>query len=74
MEKWPLMNKNKVEDSQVYIPVGSFIKFEDGKIKLLAQKVWGIEPCRTYRWCWAFCSSYLITGIPYPLTTGYLNA
>jgi len=39
MEKWPLMNKNKVEDSQVYIPVGSFIKFEDGKIKLLAQKV-----------------------------------
>ncbi len=26
MESWPLMNKNKVEDSQVYLPVEDFIK------------------------------------------------
>jgi len=39
MERWPLMNKNKVEDSQVYIPVGESTQFEDEKVKLLAQKV-----------------------------------
>jgi len=33
------MNKNKVEDSQVYIPVGEFTLFEDEKVKILAQKV-----------------------------------
>jgi histone-lysine N-methyltransferase SETD2 len=39
METWPLMNKNKVEDSQVHIPVEGFSKLEDERVKLLAQKV-----------------------------------
>jgi histone-lysine N-methyltransferase SETD2 len=39
METWPLMNKNKVEDSQVFLPVEEFSKLEDERIKSLAQKV-----------------------------------
>ncbi|KAJ3572195.1 hypothetical protein NP233_g3246 [Leucocoprinus birnbaumii] len=39
MERWPLMNKNKVEDSQVYLPVEEFTKLEDEKTRLLAQKL-----------------------------------
>ncbi|KAF9451333.1 hypothetical protein P691DRAFT_663480 [Macrolepiota fuliginosa MF-IS2] len=39
MEKWPLMNKNKVEDSQVWLPVEEFTKLEDEKVKILAQKL-----------------------------------
>lgn len=40
------MNKNKVEDSQVYLPVEEFTKLEDDRVKSLAQKVGSInKPC-----------------------------
>ncbi|KXN83993.1 Histone-lysine N-methyltransferase, H3 lysine-36 specific [Leucoagaricus sp. SymC.cos] len=39
MDTWPLMNKNKVEDSQVYLPVEEFVKLEDERAKSLAQKL-----------------------------------
>lgn len=39
METWPLMNKNKVEDSQVYLPVEEFAQLEDERVKTAAQKV-----------------------------------
>lgn len=39
LETWPLMNKNKVEDSQIILHVKEFITLEDEKVKKIAQRV-----------------------------------
>lgn len=39
MLTWPLLHKNKVEDSKVHIPVSVFAESEDERIKGLAQQV-----------------------------------
>ncbi|XP_006455768.1 hypothetical protein AGABI2DRAFT_76781 [Agaricus bisporus var. bisporus H97] len=39
LETWPLMNKNKVEDSQIFLPVEEFAMLGDEKIKKIAQRL-----------------------------------
>jgi len=39
MLTWPLLHKNKVEDSKVSIPVSLYAQSEDPVVKALAQKV-----------------------------------
>lgn len=39
LETWPLMNKNKVEDSQIFLPVEEFAMLGDEKVKKIAQRV-----------------------------------
>ncbi|KAF8999768.1 hypothetical protein BDQ17DRAFT_1360339 [Cyathus striatus] len=39
METWPLLNRNKVEDSKVLIPVNACTQLENAMIKNLAQKL-----------------------------------
>jgi hypothetical protein len=39
MDTWPLMNKNKVEDSQIILHVKEFTTLEDEKVKKIAQRV-----------------------------------
>lgn len=39
MTTWPLLNKNKVEDSQVNVSVQKYVNLENDAIKSLAQKV-----------------------------------
>jgi hypothetical protein len=37
MKNWPLLQRNKVEDSKVDVPVGKLAKSEDENIRTLAQ-------------------------------------
>lgn len=39
MLSWPLLHKNKVEDSKVSVPVASYAQSENEVVKALAQKV-----------------------------------
>lgn len=39
MSVWPLLNRNKVEDSKVSVPVRTCAELEDETVKGLAQKV-----------------------------------
>jgi hypothetical protein len=39
MLTWPLLHKNKVEDSKVSVPVGLYAQSENEVVKALAQKV-----------------------------------
>jgi len=39
MTRWPLLNRNKVLDSTVHVPVESCAALENETVKTLAQKV-----------------------------------
>lgn len=39
MTTWPLLNRNKVLDSKVHVPVESFVSLENETVKNLAEKV-----------------------------------
>lgn len=39
MLTWPLLHKNKVEDSKVSVPVSTYAQSENEVVKALAQKV-----------------------------------
>ena len=39
MKTWPLLNRNKVQDSKVHIPVEACAALEEEGIKTLAQSV-----------------------------------
>lgn len=39
MITWPLLHRNKVEDSKVLMPVSSYAESDDEAVKTLAQKV-----------------------------------
>lgn len=39
MKSWPLLNRNKVQDSKVHIPVEACATLEDETVKTLAQAV-----------------------------------
>jgi len=38
MKKWPLVNRNKVLDSKVHVPIESCATLENATVKDLAQK------------------------------------
>lgn len=39
MKTWPLLNRNKVQDSKVHVPVEACAEMENGTVKSLAQAV-----------------------------------
>lgn len=39
MRSWPLINRNKVDDSKVNVPVEALTKSEDEKLRTVAQEV-----------------------------------
>lgn len=39
VRKWPLLTRNKVQDSKVYIPVEGFAESENEQVKAAAQEV-----------------------------------
>jgi hypothetical protein len=41
MTTWPLLNRNKVLDSKVHVPVESFVSLENEAVTNLAEKVSG---------------------------------
>lgn len=53
MKSWPLVNRNKVIDSKVHVPVESCAALENETVKTLAQKVTicmalGMHPSHEY--------------------------
>ena len=46
MSTWPLLNRNKVQDSKVHVPVEACVAHENELVKSLAQKVCCRDRCR----------------------------
>jgi hypothetical protein len=46
MSTWPLLNRNKVQDSKVHVPVEACAAHENEVVKSLAQKVCYRDRCR----------------------------
>lgn len=70
MLTWPLLHRNKVEDSKVSVPVSSYAEAEDEVIKTLAQKVSTGDHEPLYLLS-DIMFSFLIIGIPWRQHIGY---
>lgn len=46
MSTWPLLNRNKVQDSKVHVPVEACAVHENEVVKSLAQKVCCRDSCK----------------------------
>lgn len=46
MSTWPLLNRNKVQDSKVHVPVEACAAHENEVVKSLAQKVCCRDSCK----------------------------
>ena len=69
MLTWPLLHKNKVEDSKVSVPVRIYTQSQNEVVKALAQKVswpYGVLILRL-----TFPSSFLIIGTLWKPHTAY---
>lgn len=69
MLAWPLLHKNKVEDSKVSVPVTSYALSDNEVIKALAQKVCHLHAIRTVYLNHRY--SFWIIGKPWRLLTVY---
>ena len=71
MSNWPLLNRNKVEDSKVIICVQSLAQLADPKLSTLAQQVRSIYASKIYPFLPLF--SLLAIGTVCRCTTEYLS-
>jgi hypothetical protein len=71
MKHWPLLQRNKIEDSKVNVPVEALSKTEDEKIRTLAQELldhWATLECAyriPKRLKEVIISSYVFVSSPY---------
>ena len=68
MTKWPLIQRNKVEDSKIRVPVQVCTESDNETMKLLATKVVSPLPHETSA---DNCCSFLNTGSPSRSRTEY---